>query len=61
MTPAALCGIAISQLLEAMARLALATSRLRDPEDIEQLALAVSRLAYDAEHRATFHQREDED
>jgi hypothetical protein len=37
-----------------MARLALATSRIDDPEDIERLALAVDRLAYDAERRATY-------
>ena len=55
MTVAALCSIALSQLLEAMARLVLAVSRMDDPEEIERLALAVDRMAYDAEHRATRH------
>lgn len=44
------CSIALAQLMESMARLVLATSRMNDAESIERLTLAIGRLAYDAEN-----------
>ena len=57
-TTIARCAVALAQLLESISRLMLATSRMTEPEDIERQTCAVSNLAYDAEHRATY-QHED--
>lgn len=52
MTIVASCAVALAQLLESVSRLVLAVARMSAPEDIEGVALAVDRLAYDTEHRA---------
>ena len=49
MAKASLKALACNQMLEALARLMLATTRM-DAEQIEALTCAANRLAYDAEH-----------
>jgi len=51
-------AVAVAQLIESISRLMRAAAELTD-EDIEWLTLAVDRLAYDAEHRATYNQHID--
>jgi hypothetical protein len=53
MDATALCSVALAQLMESLARLVLATSRMQDAEQIERLALAVDRLAYRTEHEVS--------
>jgi hypothetical protein len=50
---AMLCSVALAQLMESLARLVLATSRMQDAEQIERLVLAVDRLAYRTEHEVS--------
>ena len=47
-------AIAVTQCIEAMARLMLSMSRLVDPEKIECITLKLNCLAYDAEHACTY-------
>ena len=60
MGKASLKALACNQMLEALARLMLATTRM-DAEQIEALTCAANRLAYDAEHTATYSESIDDE
>ena len=53
MNHTSLRAVALAQLMEALARLILATSRC-DTEQIERLTISADKLAYETEHTATF-------
>ena len=58
MDAASLKALACSQLLESLSRLMLAATRM-DADEIDDVTQAVTRMAYSAEHAATYHEDED--